>query len=74
VGNRTGVHVQLVGCCIAVIGMIYSFYIKPIIKRRRQQKVYAEVAATRAAGQDPRSKAKPPAHAAARLRDVQEQP
>ena len=42
VGNRNGVHVQLAGCCIAVIGMIYSFYIKPVIKRRRQQGVYSK--------------------------------
>jgi hypothetical protein len=42
VGNRHGVLVQLLGCCIAVIGMIYAFYIKPILKRRRQQAVYAD--------------------------------
>jgi hypothetical protein len=75
VGNRTGVLVQLAGCCIAVIGMIYAFYVKPAIKRRRQQKVYAEVAAARAAGQLParggRSKAS--ARATARWQDVQEQ-
>lgn len=35
VGNREGVWVQLAGCCIAVIGMIYAFYVKPILKRRR---------------------------------------
>ena len=37
VGNRVGVGVQLLGCCIAVLGMIYAFYVKPqLIKRRRQ--------------------------------------
>jgi len=43
VGNRNGVHVQLIGCCIAVLGMIYAFYVKPTIKRRRQQAVYTTV-------------------------------
>jgi hypothetical protein len=43
VGNRRGVYVQLLGCCIMVLGMIYAFYVKPIIKRRRQQTVYAQV-------------------------------
>jgi hypothetical protein len=35
VGNRNGVYVQLVGCFLAVAGMIFAFYVKPIIKRRR---------------------------------------
>ncbi len=43
VGNRDGVYIQLLGTCIAVFGMIYVFYIKPIIKRRRQQAVWAQV-------------------------------
>lgn len=41
VGNRNGVHVQLTGCIIAVLGMIYAFYIKPVIKRSRQRRVQA---------------------------------
>ena len=44
VGNRRGVVVQLVGCIVAVIGMIYAFYVKPIIKRRRRQAVQATLA------------------------------
>ncbi|MHC4844719.1 MAG: hypothetical protein ACYTCU_01015 [Planctomycetota bacterium] len=36
VGNRNGVGVQLVGCCIAVIGMLYAFYFKPILRRRKR--------------------------------------
>lgn len=40
VGNRNGVYTQLLGCVIAVAGMIYAFYVKPVIKRRRQQAVY----------------------------------
>ena len=27
VGNREGVHIQLLGCCIAVSGMLYAFYV-----------------------------------------------
>ena len=42
VGNRNGVHVQLLGCCIAVAGMIYAFYIKPLIKRRRREQMMAK--------------------------------
>jgi hypothetical protein len=41
VANRNGVLVQLLGCCIAVIGMIYAFYAKPYIRRRRLQRVLA---------------------------------
>ena len=41
VGNRKGVHVMLAGCIISVLGMLYAFYGKPLIKRRRQQAVYA---------------------------------
>jgi hypothetical protein len=36
IGNRNGVFIQLLGCCIAVTGMIYAFYFKPIVMRRRQ--------------------------------------
>lgn len=52
VGNRNGVNVQLAGCIIAVLGMIYSFYCRPIIKRRRQQRVYAEIAAAQSQRQE----------------------
>lgn len=48
VGNRNGVHVMLAGCCIAVFGMIWSFYWKPVLKRRRQQAIYAQVRTTNA--------------------------
>lgn len=39
-GNRNGVHVQLAGTIIAVLGMLYAFYVKPIILRRRRLNVY----------------------------------
>jgi hypothetical protein len=51
VGNRHGVWTQLTGCIIAVIGMLYVFYLKPVLKRRRQQQVYAMVNATRGAAE-----------------------
>jgi len=53
VGNRRGVYTQLIGCCIAVAGMIYAFYVKPFIKRRRQLAVEAMVASMAARGEIP---------------------
>ena len=47
VGNRHGVLIMLLGCCVSVLGMIYAFYVKPFIKRRKRQAVYAQVAAQR---------------------------
>ena len=44
VGNRKGVYIQLLGCCIAVAGMIYAFYVKPVIKRRNREAVLASLA------------------------------
>ena len=44
VGNRNGVYTQLFGCCVSVLGMIYAFYVKPVIKRRRQEEVLAGLA------------------------------
>jgi hypothetical protein len=38
IGNRHGVYVQLAGCCIASAGMLYAFYVKPVIKRRRAER------------------------------------
>jgi len=40
VGNRRGVFQMLFGCCLAVSGMIWAFYVKPMIKRKRQLAVY----------------------------------
>ncbi|MEE2912412.1 MAG: hypothetical protein VX436_01265 [Planctomycetota bacterium] len=45
VGNRYGVVTMLLGCCLTVSGMIWAFFVKPMIKRKRQQRVYAGVAA-----------------------------
>ncbi len=41
VGNRNGVHWQLFSCCVAVSGMLYAFYVKPVLKRRKQAEVLA---------------------------------
>ncbi len=38
VGNRNGVVIQLVGTCISVVGMMFAFYVKPIIRRRVQDR------------------------------------
>ncbi len=35
VGNRNGVQTQLAGCIIAVAGMIFAFYVKPVLIRRK---------------------------------------
>ncbi len=43
VGNRQGVGIQLAGVILSVIGMIYAFYVKPVIKRRRQAQVQAQL-------------------------------
>lgn len=45
VGNRNGVNIQLAGCIIATLGMIYAFYVKPVIKRRKRAAVLASLEA-----------------------------
>ncbi len=44
VTNRHGVGVQLLGCCIAVLGMIYAFYVKPLIRLRRRKAAELQLA------------------------------
>ncbi len=41
VGNRHGIYTQLAGCTIAVFGMLYAFYVKPVIKRRHLERAQA---------------------------------
>lgn len=48
VGNRNGVHVQLAGCCLAVTGMLFAFYVKPILKRRRYEHLAGKLRASHA--------------------------
>jgi hypothetical protein len=33
---------MLAGCILSVIGMIYAFYFKPMIKRREALRVYGQ--------------------------------
>jgi hypothetical protein len=53
VGNRNGVVAMLAACSLAVTGMIYAFYVKPILKRRRVRLVHEQVARDRAAATHP---------------------
>jgi hypothetical protein len=53
VGNRQGVYLQLAGCIIAVLGMAYAFYVKPIIKRKHARAVLQEIADAKAQGRQP---------------------
>jgi hypothetical protein len=40
ISNRNySVHIQLLGCCIAVTGMLYAFLVKPIIRRRNLERL-----------------------------------
>jgi hypothetical protein len=50
IGTRGGVHVQLAGTAIAVLGMIYTFYVKPIIIRRRRLNVHEQLEQEEAQG------------------------
>ncbi len=52
VGNRHGVYIQLTGCCIAVIGMCFAFYVKPVLKRRRAAQQRAKIGRHRDAEYD----------------------
>lgn len=63
IGNRKGVGTQLAGSIIATIGMIYAFYVKPVIKRRRAESVRRAIASG-AYGEDARRGAAPGASGA----------
>ena len=41
VGNREGVWIQLAGSVLMVIGLMYAFYVKPVLVRRRQEAALA---------------------------------
>lgn len=47
VGNRVAVGWMLAGTCLSIAGMLYAFYVKPVLIRRRKQRGAA--AAARAA-------------------------
>jgi hypothetical protein len=38
VGNRPGVPVMIGGCVMIVVGVLYAFYVKPVIIRRMKEK------------------------------------
>ena len=38
VGNREGVFVMLTGTLMMIVGMMYAFYVKPVLRRRRVRK------------------------------------
>ena len=46
VGNRNGVWTMLFGSVLSVIGMIYAFYVKPVLKRRKSMGVYRGIKGT----------------------------
>ncbi len=41
VGNRNGVHGMLAGVIISIAGMVYAFYVKPTLIRRRKRAALA---------------------------------
>lgn len=43
VGNRNGVYAQLIGCCLMVAGMIFAFYVKPVLIRKRYERSRARI-------------------------------
>lgn len=45
VGNRNGVITMLLGGTLSVLGSIYAFYVKPVIKRRRASEVRERILA-----------------------------
>jgi hypothetical protein len=47
VGNRNGVYTMLFACTLSVVGMMYAFYVKPVLKRRRVRRVHEQVARER---------------------------
>jgi hypothetical protein len=42
VGNRPGVVVMLTGCIMIVLGLLYAFYVKPIVIARMKAAAIAE--------------------------------
>lgn len=50
VGNREGIYTILFGSTLSVVGMMYAFYVKPIIKRRRRERALAGAGGGEGAG------------------------
>jgi len=53
VGTRNGVNVMLFGTIVSVIGMLYAFYWKPVLRRRKMMKVQQELAGQRVKSESP---------------------
>ncbi|MEE8170374.1 MAG: cytochrome c biogenesis protein CcsA, partial [Phycisphaerae bacterium] len=47
VGNRRGILTMLIGCTLIAIGLLYAFYVKPVLKRFLKEK-YAMLAESQA--------------------------
>ena len=45
VGNRPGVWIMTLGCVMIVLGVLYAFYVKPLIIRRMKEKALAKSSA-----------------------------
>jgi hypothetical protein len=45
VGNNPGIHIIALGGCMMAVGIPWAFYIKPLIMRRRRDRIRAQVAA-----------------------------
>jgi hypothetical protein len=50
VGNRPGVVVMLTGCVMIVVGLLYAFYVKPIVIRRMKAAAVAQAARKKGEG------------------------
>ncbi|TVQ81089.1 MAG: hypothetical protein EA380_02555 [Phycisphaeraceae bacterium] len=50
VGNRDGVYTQLAGGTLTVLGMMYAFYVKPILKRRQRERIAQDLAESSQSG------------------------
>jgi hypothetical protein len=49
VGSRPGVWVMVAGCLMMAVGLLYAFYLKPIIIKNMKKKALAQARAKAAA-------------------------
>jgi hypothetical protein len=52
VGNRPGVRMMITGFAMIVIGLMYAFYLKPVIIRRMKQGALAAAAAKKTSNRE----------------------
>lgn len=48
VGNRRGMWAMMLGSIMITAGCLYAFYVKPVLRRRRQERITARASAARA--------------------------